>query len=319
MIKQFVDLSILRTLLLEHTPNEDKRVMLMQTKLINFVRLVAERQSPAVPTRNGLLVDPDVARDVIDTPLINEAMRELKPTEHTMFFNDIEGVFMALADARGPFAKLTKAESRAKRKAIKKQQAKRRRKVNIQRLQEAMNAQDRMTIFLDVEWYERSKGKVTEIGYTLIENGKHIGTHHIIIKERINIRNKKFVPDNKDNFNFGKSMLMSLEESLEHLRGVLVHCDYIMGHSVGGDITVLTHALGHDKREHIHSMFKDKIVVDTVHATKRFTGSKMSIKRCLEHFGIEHSHLHNAGNDTHYNWLVAQELVRVCSQPEVVN
>ena len=311
METKFVDLSLLRGLLLENTPNEDKRVMLMQTKLINFVRVVAETQSRAVPTRTGLLVLPDVARQVIDTPLIDEALRTVKQNEQPMFFNDIQGVFMALADAKGPLAKLTKAESRAKRKAIKKAQAKRTRRHHNRKLKEALEAQDKMIIFLDVEWYERSKGKVTEIGYTLIENGKHTGTHHIIIEERLNLRNKKFVPDNKDNFNFGDSKFMLLHEALEHLRGVLVHCDVIMGHSVGGDITVLTHALGKKHRERIHSMFEGKTVVDTVHATKRITGHRMSIQRCLDHFGIEHSHLHNAGNDTHYNWLVANELAQL--------
>lgn len=311
MSKKFVDLSLLRVLLLEHTPNKDKRAMLMRTKLNNYVHVVVATQAPAVPTRTSLMVTEDVARTILDTPLINEAMRELEPKEQATFFNDVLGVFVAMAEAKDPLAKLTKAESRAKRKAIKRAQAENRYKGNSQRLQEAMSATDKMIIFIDVEWYEHTKGKVTEIGYTLIENGKHTGTHHIIIKERLDLRNTKFVPDNKDNFNFGTSMMMSLEQSLEHLRGVLVHCDYIMGHGVGGDITVLTHALGHEKRQHIYSMFEDKIVVDTIHATKQFTGHKMGIRRCLEHFNIKYSHLHNAGNDTHYNWLVAQELAKI--------
>ncbi|MFY0656379.1 MAG: hypothetical protein JXR12_06485 [Neptunomonas phycophila] len=308
---QYVNLSILRGLLLEHTPNEYKRVMLMQTKLVNYARAVASACSYAVPTRMGLLVPEEIARQVLDTPLIEHAMRPLKQNEQPSIFNDVEGIFIALAEAKGPLAKLTKAESRAKRKAIKKAQSKRKRQHHNEALKEAMSATDKMIIFLDVEWYERSKGKVTEIGYTLIENGKHSGTHHILISERMNLRNKKFVPDNKDNFNFGSSMKMTLKDALEHLRTVLVHCDIIIGHSVGGDITVLTHALGHKHRSNIHSMFKGKQVVDTVHSTNKIAGQRMSIMRCLDHFGIEHSHLHNAGNDAHYNWLVAQELATV--------
>ena len=93
---------------------------------------------------------------------------------------------------------------------------------------------------VDVEAWERATGTVTEIGLAVWHDtgcaGKHWEFTHLIIKEHVEKCNGRFVEDNKHNFIFGTSQLVSMDEATEIAREVLCTADYIVGHAIKGDV-----------------------------------------------------------------------------------
>ncbi|MFX7965090.1 hypothetical protein ABTK73_19595, partial [Acinetobacter baumannii] len=79
-----------------------------------------------------------------------------------------------------------------------------------------INSRQTTLISLDSEWFERNSNVVTEVGISIYKpyiplegpEGKHlpapflpdISTLHFIVQGTEKVRNKKFVPDNKDFF-----------------------------------------------------------------------------------------------------------------------
>lgn len=148
-------------------------------------------------------------------------------------------------------------------------------------------------ISIDVEQHEHSK-KITEVGVSIFcaKTGKFQTTFHYIIKENYNKRNGTRVPDHKNNFNFGTSIHLSLRELSKVLSSHIDSDCYIIGHAFSNDVEML--------KEYIR--FKNNQVLDTQYFAKYYFSQNrlFSLKTLLENFEIEHSYLHNAGNDAYY-------------------
>jgi DNA polymerase III epsilon subunit-like protein len=207
-----------------------------------------------------------------------------------------------------PKKKLHKRAKHEVRKANKvaraKQTARQRERDAINKLS---NINDRLNeskkfVSLDFEAFERNQKKITEVGFSVFENNKF--THyHYIIKENIKCLNGVFVPNNKFNFAFGESEILTLEEAFGRLREVLATTDYLIGHGVNNELKWLRQ---NDIKLHCNLNLIDtgKLGGGIMHVGKR-----ASLTRVLDFLGIEHDLLHNAGNDSFYTMKALWHMV----------
>lgn len=159
-------------------------------------------------------------------------------------------------------------------------------------------------LIFDVEAYEKNNKIMLELGI-LEGKGKSYSVEHYIIEENKDIFNGKYVPDNKFNFNFGKSTIIKLDEAIAILSEKLSNTDFVIGHNISHDFKFLS-KMGFNVNQTNR--------IDTASLSKfldRLDGKKLqsrSIKRCLEYFDKEHNNLHNAGNDCVYNYFILKKL-----------
>lgn len=276
--------------------------------LLNLVTTTIKLGKPVLMMSHTVGFHQHVCEHIANT-VLNDIGTDKSSGESIQFFSERNDLFVAINGIHKQSRKVGTKEQREMRRKIKIEQRKRTANKHATKLNNALHSFER-SVFLDVEWYERSKNKVTEIGYTIVQNRVPVETKHIIIQEHIDVRNGRFVPDNKDNFNFGESIVLPLKQAMELVRKDLSTCTAIIGHGIGGDITVLSRCLGKYHQSDVFSIFKHLTVIDTVKITAGITdnGQLMGIKRCLDTFNIDHQHLHNAANDAYYNWMIAEEL-----------
>lgn len=183
---------------------------------------------------------------------------------------------------------------------------------NIETLKHAMDIvymREVPLVSFDVEAYERSLLKVTEIGFSiydpeLLKNSifPAIKSGHIIIKEHLKLNNYKFVPNHKRLYLGGISYVASIEELKKIMQSIFD--EYItkrsgafVGHNIGGDIRWL--------QQMNVDISNDVKTVDTfkLHALSRKRDG--TLRGVLRYLDIPHSYLHNAGNDSYFTLLAA--------------
>jgi predicted metallo-beta-lactamase superfamily hydrolase len=107
----------------------------------------------------------------------------------------------------------------------------------------AFSIQDKKDFLaFDIKAYEHDYSKVLEIGYVIVRfspsvrhgtegnlpKAEVIDRQHLIIEENLHlIKNKDNVPDNEDEFTFGVSKTLSLEDAVERFLFVKADLDYI--------------------------------------------------------------------------------------------
>lgn len=195
---------------------------------------------------------------------------------------------------------------REKRKAAKKESKRkkwtRRKEQMLSRMNEL--SESSVLLSLDIEKFERQQSKITEIGLSIFGIGGEPKNIHYIVEENIQYKNKKFVPDNRENFMFGESIVMSIEDIKKELHTIIHNVDYIVGQAVSGDLT--------DLRSYWDMRISNVSVLDTqklyMYMHDRRTGIKCGLISICEYFGIETEYLHNAGNDAKYTADVFKRL-----------
>lgn len=154
---------------------------------------------------------------------------------------------------------------------------------------------ERTYVCIDLEQFEWNQKTLTEVGITVFDaKFNNVETTHIIVKENRNKRNKKFVCDNKDNFLFGKSIVMTLAQTKQALRKTLRRFPNVVGHAVRGDLKYLN-GMG---------LVTDHVTVyDTavMHQILKQQDNTTKLSTCCEEYGIAHEAPHNAANDSHVN------------------
>lgn len=174
---------------------------------------------------------------------------------------------------------------------------------------------NKKVLCFDIEAYEDNQSKLTEFGITSLNN-LQINTSHLIIEEHIDLRNGKYVEDNKDNFLFGKSKIISLDNAIKELLLNLNNSDLIIGHGISNDFKYLNKVSnGAIKRENFE-------VLDSFKLSKALNYNGLGLKKMLDNLNIEYSCLHNAGNDAHFNVkMVAQFLkefdISICKNKQI--
>lgn len=178
---------------------------------------------------------------------------------------------------------------------------------------------DRVLFSIDVEAFERDSSCVTEIGISIFDplpqkfaNVPRFLDIHIIISEHYYMRNKSYLPDHKENFLFGDSLVMTSRDA-KMLIQVLINFYFKQLPQETGQVSAL---VGHDVRGDIRWLRDIGIkipvnpyIIDTQKMFAYTHGTQgNSLVKLLHYFKIPHSHLHNAGNDAHYTLLLLMHL-----------
>lgn len=167
-------------------------------------------------------------------------------------------------------------------------------------------------VSLDVEAYERSPLKITEIGIAVYDpegqwllQSPQIKSLHILTKENLNLYNGTFVADRKLYFNGGVSYSISEHQLTALILNIFKHYltergGFLVGHDVKGDIKWLG-KLGITVNSH-------NSIVDTLRIYLLTEKKNGSLRKILRKLNIPHANLHNAGNDAYYTLLAALSL-----------
>lgn len=174
---------------------------------------------------------------------------------------------------------------------------------------ELVYLRQRPLVAIDVEAWEQNPKKITEIGLAVYDPDRQlhlimprVRNLHILVKENKNMRNGRYVPNNKYRFNGGVSYEMSTAQLKGLLNEILTHYlntrnGVLVGHNIGGDIAWLA--------SHGVKMVESIDTIDTekMHRISRQGGA--TLRGVLRTVGIPHLNLHNAANDAYYTLLAA--------------
>ncbi|PBK72698.1 hypothetical protein ARMSODRAFT_953098 [Armillaria solidipes] len=178
---------------------------------------------------------------------------------------------------------------------------------------------------IDFEGWEMEHTMITEFGWSIIrwENGKEVEDHgHLQIKEALGYRNGKYVADNRMNYNFGESQVISKKQFPEYIEAMIQDLAqygaiFLVFHDNSQDIKYLQQIKAPiDGYSHI---LPDAIpetgiyVVDTADLFGALLGedspgNKRSLEQMCHHLKVPTKLLHNAGNDAYYT-LAALKLM----------
>lgn len=174
--------------------------------------------------------------------------------------------------------------------------------------------QRRTLLCFDIEAWELNNGFVTEIGMAAYVPAKQRGALipvikmvHILIKEHMLRRNGRFVANHSDQFNGKISYVMTQDEAVRFVQGILDHHYsqedkyYLVGHGHQGDLSWLV-SMGIRIPDDIQWLDTQSIYSAT-HGKKG-----ASLTNALRQAEIPHALLHNAGNDAYYTLLLALRL-----------
>jgi hypothetical protein len=175
---------------------------------------------------------------------------------------------------------------------------------------------------IDVEAWELNTNSVTELGISIYDPRSQvlammptITQIHIKIRENLDLRNGRYVPDHADNFVGGVTYVMSREEAVKFTQTLVdyyffylpqklspgKHICSLVGHGVGGDIKWFT-KLGIKFPQNMN-------IVDTQNLFTFTQGDKgNSLKNGLIKVEVPNAFLHNAGNDAYYTLILAMKL-----------
>lgn len=159
-------------------------------------------------------------------------------------------------------------------------------------------------IIFDVEALETDQKIMLELGILEVKNGQSY-IEHYIIEENLDLRNGRYVPDNKDNFNFGESKLITECAALSLLKSKLENTDFIIGHDISQDFKMLSKF---GMKDRFSNLIDTATFSKTIDHYEGIKPQKKSIKNCLNFFNENHENLHNAGNDCVYNNIILEKI-----------
>lgn len=168
---------------------------------------------------------------------------------------------------------------------------------------------DKKTIVsIDFEYKKQNIKNVTEIGISIMKNNE-INNYHYLITERTQKENQTNTKTKLQKlYHFGETHYISEKEMLDLLKKHLHHCDYILGKSIEVERKILANAGIKVKKN-------KSLELDECHRNfvKISRNRIPNLKTIAEYYGIQTSHLHNAGNDAAY---VMQTF---CKMHELIN
>lgn len=179
-------------------------------------------------------------------------------------------------------------------------------------------------VALDVEVYERSQSKVTEIGITFLDvPNKRMKACHYKVEENCHLRNGRFVPDEMDNFYHGISIKKPLLWIIEKLKRINDAGCILICHSLPSEVQYLKDMgikWANDKFDtndlYKVQRFLDKTPNMSSAEMRLFTAyilSKKEIKlgTMCENLGINGEGWHNAGNDAYYTMQAFARMMKI--------
>lgn len=178
---------------------------------------------------------------------------------------------------------------------------------------DTMYNQNLTFIAIDFEGHEQTPGTVTEVGIAVYKPGTlrgmmmpFIELKHIIILENKDLKNGRYVPDHRENFNGDVSLVMgedyaanAIEEIIHHHSGPsnipgLGVC--IVGHGLANDLEWL---------DRMGVRIEPTCTIDTQRVLGWTHGKKgLSLRNSLDLVRQPYAFLHNAGNDAYYTMVL---------------
>ena len=157
---------------------------------------------------------------------------------------------------------------------------------------------------IDLEWFEFYEKKILEVGLTrFTKSGKYIASQHIIIRDYLKVKNKKYVPNKKDHFRHGYSEIVRKNEAAQIVLEELSKVDGVVVHGGKQDLTALRY-IGLPK-------ISPDNVFDTQTLFSQLLGvrQRLSLGRVSEFLDFELIDAHNAGNDA---YATAKSFIGLC-------
>lgn len=155
-------------------------------------------------------------------------------------------------------------------------------------------------IAIDFEYRNNSKYDISEIGITIFNPQDNLKrSKHIIIKDDITNKSKKkrFL---ENQFNFGISESLYIDEALKLLSNLMKEADFIIGHDIANEFRILDISPNWDYI--IDTKFLDMLINDR-HIYK-------SLEGVLTEYGFKPQFLHNSGNDARFTMDLVQVMYR---------
>ncbi|ORX78785.1 hypothetical protein BCR32DRAFT_269883 [Anaeromyces robustus] len=175
---------------------------------------------------------------------------------------------------------------------------------------------DKLYICLDIEAYERNHDYLTEFGWCLFKkNGEIIKKKHAIVEEYKHYKNGRYVPDNKEHYNFGESEIIKLNDIYKELKNDFDKVNYLVGHGINNDIRFLkkikVDVSKFKKMNGNGSKIDDYGIIETMDLFSGFFLTKpLGLEKCLKKLELPYEKLHNAGNDAYYTMQVFLEIIK---------
>ncbi|KAG4100692.1 hypothetical protein H8356DRAFT_304832 [Neocallimastix lanati (nom. inval.)] len=175
---------------------------------------------------------------------------------------------------------------------------------------------EKLYICLDIEAFERNHDFLTEFGWCLFKkNGEIIKKKHAIVEEYISYHNGRYVPDNKNNYNFGKSEVVKLKDIYKELKNDFDQVNYLVGHGINNDIRFLkkikVDVSKFKKMNGNSNKIDDYGIIETMDLFSGFFLTKpVGLEKSLRRLEIPYKSLHNAGNDAYYTMQVFLEIIK---------
>jgi len=156
-------------------------------------------------------------------------------------------------------------------------------------------------VCIDVENYEHRQDWIMEIGMSIFTRDTKPQTRHFIIAQHKKRFNKKYVEDNKYNFDYGSSEIVTLPHAANVIRKEIHEGSIVVGHSLSGVDSKALHAMD----------VRMKATMDTQKLHSLLVGKKLTIglSNLLKHYDIEPKHMHNGGNDAHFTAIACKLLL----------
>jgi hypothetical protein len=167
-------------------------------------------------------------------------------------------------------------------------------------------------VSINVEAWECDTRETIEIGVVEVtianawaENS--INANYYIVEEALHLRNGKYVADNRDKFNFGKSRIVRKADCNAVLTSLFANLGktssiYLIGHSVQQDVQWLTE---------LGVVFPTIKTCDIAQAHYALRGvfAKRKLSSIIDEYSIEYSNLHNSGNDAVYTLVYTMRMM----------
>ncbi|KAF1912197.1 hypothetical protein BDU57DRAFT_459517 [Ampelomyces quisqualis] len=182
--------------------------------------------------------------------------------------------------------------------------------------------QSAVIVGLDAEWFEYDPSYITELGISILQPEKVNATIgnwlspwkvianmlnlHVRIRPNAHLVNSELCPGNPDEFQFGKTSFVDVDQARGLLRDAFVQFSehgeprpiIFVGHAVDNDIAVIKQRFGFD----IEALGVIVATIDTqvlaVESGLIAKAKKIRLCNLIGKYGIWERYLHNAGNDT---------------------
>lgn len=168
------------------------------------------------------------------------------------------------------------------------------------------NIENTKMLSVDFEFDQNKDFKISECGVSTYFNGSLTHEHYIV---EGNYENKKHY-NLQFQFNFGESKVVSLETLIALVAEKLKQADYIAGHNITSEFLILQHH-GMNLLEMPHIKPLDTEQLFKKHFQSGFDDHTSSLTGVLTKLDIEHTNLHNAGNDASYTMEALLKMINL--------